>query len=479
MSQWSFDVVVVGGGLAGLTVANRCAEAGLKVAVLERGAEERYPCNSRFAGGFLNCGYRYNIRETPQVLRHAIDEQTRGFADPALAEVFSAHAGFAVDWLAAKGIRIVTVYVDGDKRRAVLAPPPPNRPGLIWQGRGTDTMVRKLLVKLEQGGGRIFRDTRAVELRMDGERCTGVAAVQGGESVVFDAKAVVLADGGYQANLELLKQYVSPAPERLLQRNAQSGTGDGLRMALKIGAQVRGMGRFYGHVQSIDALNNPLLWPHPVLDATLTAGIVVDQSGKRFADEGLGGIYFANAIAQQSDPLGTLAIFDDITWQGRARMFARPPNPFAVRVGATCHVAQALPELAAMAGLPVAALEQTVNRFNQSIADGNTQQLDPPRSASPFKPVPVLKAPFYAMPLCAGITYTMGGVAIDPQCRVVHENGKPIDGLYAAGSTTGGHEGGPVAGYTGGLSKALTFGWLAGRSIVESMGIRSEAVKSN
>ena len=73
-------------------------------------------------------------------------------------------------------------------------------------------------------------------------------------------------------------------------------------MAMRIGVRVRGMDRFYGHVQSRDALNNELLWPHPVVDATLTAGIAVDASGKRFADEGLGGIYFANAIAQQWCP---------------------------------------------------------------------------------------------------------------------------------------------------------------------------------
>jgi len=110
-------------------------------------------------------------------------------------------------------------------------------------------------------------------------------------------------------------------------------------------------------------------------------------------------------------------------------------------------------------------LRETVNRFNQAIAEGATAQLVPARSALPFKPVPITRAPFYAMPLCAGITYTMGGIAIDAGCRVMRDDGQPIAGLYAAGSTTGGHEGGPVAGYTGGLSKAVTFGWLAARTI--------------
>lgn len=87
----------------------------------------------------------------------------------------------------------------------------------------------------------------------------------------------------------------------------------------------------------------------------------------------------------------------------------------------------------------------------------------------PFKPVAIRRPPFYAIPLCAGITYTMGGVAIDNQCRVLHNQGYPIEGLFAVGSTTSGHEGGPVAGYTGGLGKALTFGWHAGNRIAATI----------
>ena len=468
MSGARFDVVVVGGGLAGLTAANLCAEQGLKVAVLEKGEDELYACNSRFAGGFLNCGYKYNIRETPELLRQAIDEQTRGFADPLLADAFAQNAAHAMSWLTAQGIRIVSVYIDGNKRRAVLAPPPPNRPGLNGPGRGTDVMIRKLLARLEQRGGRILRGTRVRELLMQGGRCVAVGAQQGADAVRFDADAIVLADGGFQANLELLKRFVSPAPERLLQRNAGTGTGDGLQMAMQIGARFRGMDRFYGHVQSRDALNNDLLWPHPVVDATLTAGIAVDAAGKRFADEGLGGIYFANAIAQQQDPLGTVAIFDEITWQGRARMFARPPNPFIVKAGATVHVSGTLAGLAALAGLPAAELAATIEEFNRAVEAGEPQKLDPPRTAV-LKPIPIRKPPFYAIPLCAGVTYTMGGVAIDAHCRVQHQDGHCIEGLFAAGSTTGGHEGGPVVGYTGGLTKALTFGWLAGNRIAATI----------
>ena len=79
--------------------------------------------------------------------------------------------------------------------------------------------------------------------------------------------------------------------------------------------------------------------------------------------------------------------------------------------------------------------------------------------------MPIATPPFYAAPAIAGVTYTMGGIAIDGDARVLRRDGGSIEGLFAAGSATGGHEGGPRVGYTGGLSKALTFGWCAARAI--------------
>jgi fumarate reductase flavoprotein subunit len=76
--------------------------------------------------------------------------------------------------------------------------------------------------------------------------------------------------------------------------------------------------------------------------------------------------------------------------------------------------------------------------------------------------MPIRQPPFVAVPLCAGLTYTMGGLTIDPQARVLHTEGHPITGLFAGGGSIGGLEGGPYVGYTGGLAKALVFGRIAG-----------------
>jgi fumarate reductase flavoprotein subunit len=87
---------------------------------------------------------------------------------------------------------------------------------------------------------------------------------------------------------------------------------------------------------------------------------------------------------------------------------------------------------------------------------------------SPYPAQPLVQPPFYAIPLCAGITYTMGGILIDGQARVLHEDGGAIAGLYAAGATTGGLEGGPLAGYVGGLLKAGVMGMRAAQCIAGS-----------
>lgn len=120
-----------------------------------------------------------------------------------------------------------------------------------------------------------------------------------------------------------------------------------------------------------------------------------------------------------------------------------------------------------IAGIPVAEALRTISAYNAAVTTDATHGLTPPRSRHLRPPMRLAHPPFFAVPAVAGITYTMGGIAIDGEARVLHRAGGIIDGLFAAGSATGGHEGGPAIGYTGGLSKALTFGWCAARAIAK------------
>src|SRR5260221_5458862 len=115
-------------------------------------------------------------------------------------------------------------------------------------------------------------------------RCAGVEVERDGKRESYAASAVLLADGGYQANLELVGKYISPAPQALKQRCAETGTGDGLRMAQEIGAGTIGLESFYGHLLSRDAMHNDALWPYPQIDEVASTGMLVDGSGQRFAD---------------------------------------------------------------------------------------------------------------------------------------------------------------------------------------------------
>jgi fumarate reductase flavoprotein subunit len=451
-----WDVVIIGGGMAGMVAANRAAELGLRPLILEKGADERYACNSRYSGGALHICMR-DIQDEPDTLIDTILAVTDGTASRTLAQALVQDAPRTYAWLKSSGIRFVRV--PAINQNYILAPVRPNRAGLHWLGRGGDVLLRTLEARLLGLGGQLVRGARATELVMEGSVCKGVVAAFGGSTRTFNAKAVLLADGGYQGAPDLLRQHVGPRPELLKQRNASTGTGDGARMAKAVGAALLGMDSgFYGHVLCRDVFENDRLWPFPFLDHVATAAIVVDGNGNRFTDEGQGGVYLANHIAKLSDPLSSVVIFDEPIWQGAGRYRAIPPNPHLVLAGGTVNYHQSLSGLAMELGLPLANLQRTVTEYNAAVASGTSPKLSPSRTATIYKPYPIERPPFYAVRVCAGITYTMGGIGTDEHGRVLRNDASPIPGLFAAGATTGGLEGGPRYGYVGGLMKSAVFG---------------------
>ena len=114
-----------------------------------------------------------------------------------------------------------------------------------------------------------------------------------------------------------------------------------------------------------------------------------------------------------------------------------------------------------VAGIDRAALETTVADYNAALQSDSLAGLVPPRSTLKAKAWPIVQAPFYAIPICTGITHTMGGISVNGDAQALRPDGSPIAGLYAAGTTTGGLEGGDVAGYVGGLIKATVLGLRA------------------
>ena len=458
------DIVIVGGGIAGLTAANRAAQLGLKPLVLEKGTEDKYLCNTRYTGGTLHVCMS-DIMSGEDALLEKIQSICADVARPDLARAIAKDAERAVRWLQGEGCKFLKASAS-PHHRWVLAPPGRTRPGLDWEGRAGDVLLRRLGGNLEERGGKLLRGIRATRLLLEEGRCVGVAAEVEGREIEYRANAVVIADGGFQSSPEYLAKFITQDPSKLFQRNAESGTGDGLRMAAAAGADLRGMDRFYGHLLSIDAPHRERLWPYPYLDALVVAGILIGRDGKRFCDEGMGGVYATNCVAQLAGPLSSTVIFDHEIWEKAGKQGLISANPHLPKEGGTLHIADTLEALAEKIRLSDTVisdrvLSQTVHDYNAALENGTLSALSPSRSTVKGGPQPIRTPPFYAAPTRAGITYTMGGIAIDADARALRPDDTIIEGLYAAGAATGGLEGGANVGYVGGLSKSAITGLRA------------------
>lgn len=462
-----YDLIVVGGGIAGLTAAVRATELGLRPLVLEQGEGVDYPNNSRQSGGILHIGFRDPFREVPDLEQHII-RLTAGEAKPELALALAQHAARLIAWLQSHGAKFMR-FNPQEGYRWCMAPPRALKAGIDWKERGPDLILRRLALELVERGGTLQLGARASELLLEQGRCVGVRGTCQGEEKIWRAPYCVLADGGFQANRTLFEKHIGTGFDGVFQRGARTGRGDGLTMALAAGATLTPGNRFYGHVLCSDAKHNDQVWPYPEVDALATAGIVIDATGKRFVDEGRSGVHLANELAAHATTEKMFAIFDQTIWDGPGTSARIPANPLLERAGGTILRAETAADLAKQMGVPLEAFVETLTQYNQAVAGGSLQALPTPRSDK-VTPMPIMQAPLMAIPICPGITYTMVGIDIDAHAQVLDVNATPIPGLFAAGATTGGLEGGKDSAYIGGLIKSGSFGLLAAERIASLEG---------
>lgn len=457
-----YDVVTIGGGFSGLITACRAAELGLKAAVLEARSEERYLCSSRYSTGVSNV-MGLPIMTAPDQLYQAIIEGSGSNAEPAVARAIADNGARAIEWLAQQGATFVTRALRKDlPGQRVLAPPRGVVAGLDWQGRGPDLFMGRLEGKLKERSGVLMRGTRVTSIAVENGAVTGVTVEAGGKASRIEACAVVVADGGFAANPEMIAKYITPRSERVLMRVGPGAKGDGIRMAQAAGAAIAGLGEFYGHVHHRNAMTNAQLWPYPHLDAVGEIAMLVGPDGRRFTDEGLGGVCQANGIARLPDPLSAFLIMDEAMWQAEPKITTTvPANGSMIEAGGGITSANDIEALAARVGLPPAALMQTAREHNEALVKGDFSRLAVPRTVKKHKPMRLVVPPFHAVPLCAGVTGTMGGVVINAHAQALKPDGSVLPGLYAVGTPIAGLEGGPRVGYVGGISKSFILAVLA------------------
>jgi fumarate reductase flavoprotein subunit len=454
----SFSVLVVGGGLAGLVAAARAAELGGDVLLLDKG--------DLVSGGgntLMTTGTYYTAGVSPNSSPDELYSRAMagGAAHPALAEAWANNCQRALQWLESVGVAIDRT-VEGEpclESVSSISTAP------VYRMDTGVHIVKKLLAFFHAHRGTSRSRTRVVKLLAKGGRVLGVEVIDNGVRSAVAGRATILATGGFQANRELVSKFIGRRADRCKLMGSAAATGDGLKMALAVGAKPVNLKYFHGRMVPLKALTDDRFWPYPTLDTLVEDGIVVNQVGERFSDEGWGDIPLANTVATWNDVTGASLIFDEEAWtrsKGDARSLV-PPNPWLIEKGGGICKAESLAELAKMLGLNpknLKSLEKTVEEFNAAAMKRRLGELKVPRitSARPLNP------PFYGLKVVPGIISTMGGPIIDGRMNVRSRKGEPIPGLYAAGDLVGGLMGGRNGGYVGGISQAAVTGILAGEN---------------
>ena len=366
-----------------------------------------------------------------------------------------------VAWIASHGIAFIqpTYY---------LAKGPPR-----IQPTGGGPAIIKELTRAARDAGVAFRHgCVAREIASESGRITGLVVDHGGVRETLAADAIVLACGGFQGNGEMMRAHFGEGAEtmRLISPGTRFNTGDGIAMARRLGAALAGDWNGM-HAEPIDARSKesaPVVLVYPY-------GIVVDKSGRRFADEGAGLVHetwewLARDIHFKTPGAIAFAILDSrllgIADYGRAIRSEVPP----VR-------ADTLAELANLIGVDAGSLAATVAGYNAAcLGDPSTfdatrcdglaaaRTLQPPKSNWARA---IGAPPFLAYPLVGAVAYTFGGLATDDRARVLRD-GAPIPGLFAAGEITGHFY--ATAPNAVSVLRAFVFGRIAGREAVGSLG---------
>jgi succinate dehydrogenase/fumarate reductase flavoprotein subunit len=433
ITQLETDLLVLGGGMAGLSAAARVAQAGETVVLVEKGEAT--------GGSALYAEFLWTAPDL-ESLRAAVPN-----GDAALAERLIERRWEALAWVQELGVH--------------TGPPVE----LLGFGSGNRVDVAALLRTLERTvrdapGSEILLRAEPDRLVIEDGRVVGAEILVGGERRVIRARSTLLATGGFAG---------SEAP-RLgipLRANPHSD-GRGLALGRSAGgASGAGDAGFYGHLMPADVVVSD-----PSRFATLTFfhsehGALINRHGRRFVDETEGDHLSTLATLEQPGARALLICDERVHREWMLQPYVEgleAPDKFdlAYRAGARCATAADLDEFADLPeewGYPGAMVRDTLVTFNEQCRAGI------PAPARRRDGRGLTEPPYYILEVTPAITFTFGGLLIDPDARVLAEDGEPIPGLLAAGADAGGLY---VRAYAGGLAAALVFGLCAADTAVST-----------
>jgi tricarballylate dehydrogenase len=447
-------LVVIGMGAAGLSAAVSFVDSapGARVAILERAPREERGGATRYTSAWLRVNE--NLELDPGFVS-LMESLSGGQADPDYCRTLEREARATLDFLHEHGVEVTWA-----------TSPFPNRHtggGATPVGGGAG-IVEGLAGVLEHTDGvELVYETEAVRLSVAEDGCVDGVIVRGRDGLLrkLEARAVVIASGGFEGSTEMLSEHLGEraADLPLIAPGLANNRGEGIRMAIEAGADTAGQFDMF-HAEPVDpraSKPDPVFFPY-------VCGIVVNGHGERFFDEGRDG------FDATFESLG----YEIWRHQKQTAFFVGDQTTLAIAgfdslvlTDVPPFTAPTIGELATQLGLHPGALERTVTEYNAAagpepfdpyVFDGkSTRGLTPPKSNWAF---PLDSPPYFSYPLTCAITFTFGGIRTDTSARVVTPGGTPIPGLYAAGEVTGLY----YRQYPAGTSvlRSLTFGRLAG-----------------
>ncbi len=480
----AYDVIVAGAGNAALAASVSARMNGAnRVLVLEKAPEELRGGNTHYSGGLLRIAFSEvdeilrlvpKARELPGFVEGVeayprdlfwsdLRRMTSGRTDPELGEILISNSFATACWMADQGIRFEPAISLGAVRVGNVIKWP--KGAIVRAANEGVGLSRMWFATAQRHGVEIRYETAAARLRQDTRgRVIGVVARDPAGVHELDARAVVLGCGGFEANAAWRAQYLGRPWDHAKVRGTRYNQGDGLRMALEIGAMPAG--NWSGcHATPIHA-EAPPFGDRKLTDKTnrlsYPYGLMINRLGQRFVDEGEDQAFFTYAkfggiILNQPGGVA-YQIFD-----AKARELLEPrystSDPFA---------ANTLPELVRQLDCDHEAALRTIADYNAAAGHGEFNPGDRDGMATRGLALPKSNwarkldtAPFLAWPVTGGITFSFGGLKINEHAQAIGTDWRPIEGLYVCGEMVGGlfHNNYPGG---SGLMSGAVFGRIAG-----------------
>lgn len=481
--SYQTEIVIIGAGAAGIAAALTAVDAGKQVILLEKG-------NKVGGAGFFGAQGLFAVesRQQKQIgekysIKEAYEEMmgyTHYRSNPQITHAILKKSANTIDWLAAHGLQTQLVNNTQEVHQ--------NRPKVYHQYIDKFDAETQMIEMINAKGGLILIETTATELVAVNNHITQGKILHDGSRDTIDCKSVIVADGGYIGNTDMVHKYLGIDADNLYSMGERKATGDGIQMLKNLGADIH-LGTFENHAASVVSFNNPKWHNDTIFTLTNLPFLWVNRAGERFVDESIcydfalwgnstysaGGYYYYLLDQNMLNWLKTHTLNWTDSFERTFKSLAHEPvthqvGPFkniendvfeAVNEKAAWK-GDTLSQLAGKLNFNIRTFEKNIDNYNEMVSEGKDTLFYKESKYLKFK---IEKGPFYAIRANSTSLGTLGGVKVNARMQALDTDSRPIEGAYVAGNNASGMY---DTSYPTIEGISCAFAWNSGRIAAES-----------